>query len=709
MNNTSILEIISQWEKRLEDVLSSTKCTTDIVLQELSESSSRILSQLLSKLAEIDHSLRNDQLLHEYNRIAYENCTLANACLHRWIYGDDKQQVYDLDEVYYKASPPGRYLPKYERITINMKEVNAVEPSKSKLIFLPSLTKILTSRAIEAATCCTVRHPLDSVVDDMIASTWDNLLRCGYYVDETRKTCLEPELKKFYLSGLLGGKESNMPILLNAHFTPTYPLSLYLYGTAGAGKSSLVTNLYPSINEAISTHCDPELCVRFCKQNLNKPFKTLQLELDLRPNNNDYSVMSIIQGRRMTLSQSKPGLVLVGLEEMPSNNSDADPNQSEVGKLISMRFSGRKGDFKGGQAPRNSAKRGEHMPIPFLYVLSFCPLLILTFLFAIIIIIIGISGDSTIITVFTSNYDLEAPCLEALQQLDMFKNLTVIKCAPVSGKDRNAFSLSYLTQRVKESVLPWMGNVDISLNIPCGEGDTRPLVRYLRMLSFYIHSLIVNSKSNSDINTDISVSVLFDSSTDITQVSIGKQQIQLKSGSFHNLYAITPALLDDRASTTVSELQKLHPDLKNPSELSQILDFYFAKTLCPAVIISHNKQLVGDLVKILSQAEGVHGISNIDPASYKMMKSLYDPNDTPNLRDDILLIVHADEQCSVAVELCCHTSDSQLQIREIIEDTPSMTAFSTERSALHKDGLLFGVYVDGDITPEIHSRASLLI
>ena len=371
MMNASVLEIISQWENRIEDILSSTKCTstTDGVLQELSESSSRILSQLLSKLAEIDHSLRNDQLLHEYNRISYENCTLANSCLHRWIYNNE-QQVYDLDEVYYKASPPGRYLPKYERITINMKEANAVEPSKSKLIFLPSLTKILTSRAIEAALGnCAVRHPLDSVVDDMIASTWDNLLRCGYYVDETRKRYLEPELKKFYLSGLLGGKESNMPILLNAHFTPIYPLSLYLYGTAGAGKSSLVTNLYPSINEAISTHCDPELCVRFCKQNLNKPFKTLQLELDLRPNNNDYSVMSIIQGRRMTLSQSKPGLVVVGLEEMPSNKTDADPNQSEVGKLISMRFSGRKGEFKSGQAPRNSAKRGEHISI-FFYVLS---------------------------------------------------------------------------------------------------------------------------------------------------------------------------------------------------------------------------------------------------------------------------------------------------------------------------------------------------
>lgn len=465
----------------------------------------------------------------------------------------------------------------------------------------------------------------------------------------------------------------------NAHFSPTYSLSLYLHGTAGAGKSSLVRNLFPSINAAISKHCDPELLVRFVKQNLNKPFKTLQLELELRPNNNDYSVMSIIQGRRMTLSQSKPGLVLVALEEMPSNDANADPNQSEVGKLLSMRFSGRKGEFKAGQAPRNSTKR-------------------------------GISGDATIISIFTSNYEIESPCIQALQQLDMFKNLTAVRVDPVSGKDRDAFSLSYLTQRVKESLLPWKGEIDISLSISCGEGDTRPLVRYLRMLSFYIHALVLSSKSNIN-PTSIDVAVSFDALSDITTVTLdkGTQQMQLKPGSFQNLYAITPPVLDPRASETVVGLQKLHPSLKNPSELSQILDFYLAKTLAPAVILSHNKQLIGDLVRLLTKSDGVHGICNIDPSNYKMMKSLYDPNDTPNLRDDILTILHANEKSSVAVELRCHSTDAQLQIREIVEDTASMTAFSTEKSALYKDGLLFGVYIEGQITPEISSRASLII
>mmetsp|Transcript_14208 Transcript_14208/g.25671 ORF Transcript_14208/g.25671 Transcript_14208/m.25671 type:complete len:320 (+) Transcript_14208:2516-3475(+) len=319
----------------------------------------------------------------------------------------------------------------------------------------------------------------------------------------------------------------------------------------------------------------------------------------------------------------------------------------------------------------------------------------------------------------------------------MFQNIKVVKVTPVAGKDREAFALSYLVQWVEGSLVKKKGVTIQRLDIPCGEGDIRPLVRNLRMLSFYIHALVMSSKTlkKEDVDDDggggvVDVSISFDASTNITTITAkhnnekcSSSSLQLKPGSFQNLYAITPpTLLDPRASHTVSELQKLHPNkLKSPMELSQILDFYFAKTLAPTVILSHDKQLIGDLIGILSKMESVRGIRDIDPARYKMMKSLYDASDTPNLRDDILHILHDDggkhhpqgggasTTTFVAVELSCHTADAQLQIREIIEDTPSMTAFSTERSALHKDGLLFGVFVEGEITPEIRSRASLVI
>jgi hypothetical protein len=162
----------------------------------------------------------------------------------------------------------------------------------------------------------------------------------------------------------------------------------------------------------------------------------------------------------------------------------------------------------------------------------------------------------------------------------------------------------------------------------------------------------------------------------------------------------------------VVELQKRHPNLKDPSELSQILGFYFARTLSPVVILSRNKELISDLTAVIARLEGVEVIRNIDPSSYKMMRSLYDPSDAPNLRDDILQLQRdggGQSQALVTIELACRTRDSQMIIREIIEDNPSMTAFSSERSALYKDGLLFCVHVERAITPEIASRASLLI
>jgi len=96
------------------------------------------------------------------------------------------------------------------------------------------------------------------------------------------------------LFGILKGL--TVPLLLNAHFVPTYPLCFYFHGKAGSGKSSLVRNFSYALNTTIEDFVDPEVMVRMVKQNLNKPYDVLELEFDLRPNNNDLSVMSIIQG-----------------------------------------------------------------------------------------------------------------------------------------------------------------------------------------------------------------------------------------------------------------------------------------------------------------------------------------------------------------------------------------------------------------------------
>mmetsp|Transcript_17032 Transcript_17032/g.25332 ORF Transcript_17032/g.25332 Transcript_17032/m.25332 type:complete len:400 (-) Transcript_17032:449-1648(-) len=399
--------------------------------------------------------------------------------------------------------------------------------------------------------------------------------------------------------------------------------------------------------------------------------------MELRPNNNDLSVMSIIQGRRMTLSQSKPGLVVVDLEEMGSNEYNADPNQLQTAELISQRFSGQNSSYNSGKAPpRNSGKR-------------------------------GISGDATLLTLFTSNYDLERPSVNALKRIDMFSNLEVIHMKAVEGEDRFDFAKTYLKQCAQDA----LGKA-ISINclsIPIGAGDTRPLVRHLRMLSFFVCSLDGKASRYEAPERTGEASVNFDAKTRLTTVCVENESVCLRLGSFDNLYRIDQGIVDYRAEKAISLLKNYHINNGKLAyvDLAQILDYYFGKALAPVVVVSKDANIISNLCQAVGAQNDVHLLSGKKVNEIKIMKSLYDPSDTPNLRDEIL---NYGEGSFVVTELLCSNVDDQLCIREILEDTPSMTAFSSSKSALYKEGLLFGVHIgSGDITPELRSRASIVL
>jgi hypothetical protein len=405
----------------------------------------------------------------------------------------------------------------------------------------------------------------------------------------------------------------------------------------------------------------------------------LELELELRPNNNDLSVMSIIQGRRMMMGQSKPGLVVVALEEMPSNIANADPNQLLVSQLISQRFAGRNGNFSSRiKAPRNSDKR-------------------------------GIQQDASLITLFTSNYALELPCQDALQRLAIFQHLSKHEIIAVSGQDRVDFARSYINQCLEDqvSIKAESAVADFQqLDVPLGEGDTRPLVRHLRMIAFYISQLISQTKNGLNNHPQI-VSVV--QKNGICKISVGSAaSIVLKIGSQENLFPLTPLQTSHRplVDKVIACLKGNKIGITDLSELAIILNFWLAKTLAPAVILSKDANKIRKLMDAVTALETIHSLTKINADEYKMMKSLYDPTNTPNLRDDILSFGRG---AFVAIELQCLSADAQLCIREIIEDSPSMTAFSTSKSALYKSGLLFSVHVNGKITPELISRASIII
>jgi hypothetical protein len=479
------------------------------------------------------------------------------------------------------------------------------------------------------------------------------------------------------------------------------------------GKSSLAKVLPVALQSTIEQHLDPECIARFVKQNLNKSMNTLELELEIRPNNNNLSVMSIVQSRRMAMSQSKPGLVVLNFEEMPMYSSQSNPNQLSVAQLISQRFGGRTGDYrqqqqqqqqgntsisgsmknKSAAAPRNSDKR-------------------------------SIGRDFSLVTIFTSNYLLHEDSKLALQQLELYQYLEPIEMIPISGADRCQFAESYLVQCLVDSLETndcadiSTGNISLDIITSDSDGDTRPLVRQLRMFAFYLRKLIrndiVQKKGGQVIIKGIQVSRKEDNCYLTVESKIDggttsrKSSQHLKTGSLSNWYPIGPFIFDSRVESVSKKLKLMVEDAAATiTELAVILEFWFSMTLAPAVILSRDKKVIQQLMDaIASIGDDVHCIRNINTPTYKMVKSLYDPKDIPNLRDDILKFGRG---ALVAVELNCPTEDSQLCSREMIEDSPSMTAFSTTKSALYKSGLLFAIHVEGEVTPEVMSRVSFVL
>jgi hypothetical protein len=466
-----------------------------------------------------------------------------------------------------------------------------------------------------------------------------------------------------------------------------------------------VRSFGPSLNAVIMQFVDPEVMVRFVKQNLNKRHETLRLELDLRPNNNDMSVMSIIQSRRMTYGQSKPGLVVVGFEEMPSRGPDRDPEQLTTCQLMSQRFAGRRGSFTtaGPAAPKSSGNS-------------------------------GISGDAAIVPIFTSNYDLDEASADALRKLEMFQQLCVVPMQAIFGQDRANFAKHYVSHCLVEKGWTDDETASMVINVDVGEGDTRPLVRQLRMIAFYLNrfkhlqmipgSVIVVVSQARDGGGGYIIH-----GGDETKAST----VELTTSDHGTLLDTTTSshcIIDHDSATTITNRLRIQLSSSSSAlsativhELSTILSFWLENALAPAVIVTQNavwhQSLVAALLETAKVVETrVKVISSVDASQYKMMKSLYDycsDATNTNLKDDIMALRGGGGgtgggSCFVAVDLICPTVDSQLCIREMIEDGPSQTAFSSDRSALHKNGLLFVVMIHGDvITPEVQSRASLIL
>ena len=144
--------------------------------------------------------------------------------------------------------------------------------------------------------------------------------------------------------------------------------------------------------------------------------------------------------------------------------------------------------------------------------------------------------------------------------------------------------------------------------------------------------------------------------------------------------------------------------------------------LSPSVILYKDKSITESSVTLLQNfieekysnckesEQPCFLLPRVSVAKSRIVKSLYDSPDVYNLRDEILKYRRLNSEALIIVNLLCSTPECQMKVRELTEDSPSMLPFSSSRSALYKDNLLFMIEIEHkiEITPELMSRAALV-
>jgi hypothetical protein len=667
-------------------------------------------------------SCTHRQLQAERDRILAANATLSNALLQAWqrrqATSSRGEEGARLVRIEYHDSPN----PRFQRFRLHLAAarpapVPGARPPDAPILLLPCLGRV-------------VSDGLDETCLFLVDEFWDRVRgECHYHPPAGLRRALSPPLRRFFRSGLARSpspsssstttqQQRESVLCLLAGFRPRYPLAAYLHGPAGTGKSSFVRAFSRALEGVLRRHADPSLgAVHVVKQLLNKPLPDLELDLELRRNNNDMSLSGLLAGRR-----DRSGAVVLALEEVPppSRRPDGgpaarDPDQQSALEVLAERLSGRTGARALESHVRsNGAVRS------------------------------GAGSDPSVVALLASNYGLADESRAMLQSVELFENLTVVPVTAVEGQDRLEFATSYLRRcadrqvgirlgvvqrrdqpetsltRLSSERRPTATTLDLR-EFDTGTGDARPLVRRLRMVAYYVAAhLCVRPRAKNGASGRADCALQTGKLT-IVQRHDGECSIQeaanqtilvLRAGAVSNILVpadgFASSFFSPRTSRVLASLSRdVHERDLPLVELATLIEFWWTGTLAPAVILSQDKRTIQSLLTTLSTIDGVHALPGIDASSYRMMKSLYEPVDTPNLRDDIRRLGAG---ADVVVELRCRDGGSQLRIREMIEDTPSMTAYSTDRSALHKEGILFLVHVDGDvITPQIRSRASLVL
>ena len=636
------------------------------------------------------------QAEREWQVLFASHSSLANACLALVL---TATAVHVQDATFMHA--PAHTSRSRLTLLLYDRQVHEAQQRPRRFAWLPCLHHVLAT-------------PEPAAVGERVCRAfWRELRRKqGYFPPAELTAALTPPLTDWLAScvTLRGGGL----LCVRASLAPKRQLCFYLDGAPGAGKSSLVRALLPSLVGAIRRHLHPECHGAFVKQGLNKPLDHLRLEFERRPNNNDLSVAGVLEMAREPLSATEPRLLLLALEEMPP----AEQRQAECCDLLAERLK-------------------------------------------------GSCAHNDLITFVSSNYPLEPSAEGALRRCTAFANLRALRVRPVVGAERAALAHSLLTRFLHgvRGGTPDDGgggggggefkDVEIAINtdVGLGEGDVRPLVRHLRCLAVYVAEALRRAGGGraamGGAPHDASVAVqicgvggcggeqpatLGESALRIrvtprggTDATLASMELapsrhgSLAPANGQIIHPLSRVLFDKWARGLAGRTaEPTRADCNTDDRgddcaaMLLLLDHFLCNAIAPAVIVCSDtpdaNAQADALLEAVADAPRFRLIRAVDVRSVKMNRSLYDRRDERSLRDEILDLKGDGGVDAVVIELLAPDEAAELQIREMVEDSPSLVAHSVHKRILHKEGLLFIVRVGSTGgTPELRSRSSLVI
>lgn len=403
---------------------------------------------------------------------------------------------------------------------------------------------------------------------------------------------------------------------------------------------------------------------------LNKTKEEILQEIEdggLGAGNNDKSVVSIILGKEASIPKRKSTVIIMIYEEFPSSQHSY---QTEVTAML-MKYVDTRYDSS--------------------------------------------TRHSSTISLFLSNYDLDVGSMAALQQSRLWRDIAVYKFSMMDETTLRELISSLFIQAAKIFRAKYflkfntadIDDIDFEISfsdifLVHMQNDIRRVHRFIDAIAFWCLSTCTSAGSFSIRK----VSVVYSDQHVIANMGCNEtgSSLSIAFALVSDMYV--PILERSNLPQDFIVLYEIHVEssfvVQNntlPLSIPLVIYYFFKQIYVPVVVYITSLSSSDVFSRVIQESSRVlnHEIVQLffDLKEWKVKRSLADHPSVKNIRDEIVREQSKRPTTYFVVELHMvgktktEMSSAEYNIRDLIEELPLLTTFSTERSTLMKNRILF--------------------